>query len=98
MGQITEGEISEDHIRSPLKKRILAQSQGGTEFQLAGILKSMSRTLNEGPTQRLVRLRWVGTKDFFEIASSTILQDSYNIAEKYLKLHRKLGILWTLSS
>ena len=30
--------------------------------------------------------------------NSAILQDGYNFAEKYIKLHIKLGILFTLSS
>jgi len=30
--------------------------------------------------------------------NNTILRVGYNIAEKYLKLHRKLGIRFTLSS
>jgi hypothetical protein len=58
MGPIPEGEISEDHIRSHLKKRILAQGQGGTEFQPAGILKYVEE-LNRVPNTE------IGTKDIF---------------------------------
>jgi hypothetical protein len=49
-------------IRSHLKKRILAQGQGGTEFQPAGILKYVE-DLKRGPNTE------IGQKDFFEIAS-----------------------------
>ena len=52
-----------DVIRSHLKKRILAQGQGGTEFQPAGILKYVE-DLKLGPNTE------IGQKDFFEIASS----------------------------
>jgi hypothetical protein len=50
-------------IRSHLKNRILAQGQGGTEFQSAGILKYVE-DLKRGPNTE------IGQKDFFEIASS----------------------------
>jgi hypothetical protein len=53
------------NYRSHLKKRILAQGQGGTEFQPAGILKyfeDLKRGLNTE----------IGQKDFFEIAYSLI--------------------------
>ena len=50
-------------IRSHLKKRILAQGQGGTEFQPADILKYVE-DLKPGPNTE------IGQKDFFEIASS----------------------------
>jgi hypothetical protein len=50
-------------IRSHLKKRILAQGQGGTEFQPAGILKYVE-DLKRGPNTE------IGQKDFFEIASN----------------------------
>jgi len=48
--------------RSHLKKRILAQGQGGTEFQPAGILKYVEDLKREPNTE-------IGQKDFFEIAS-----------------------------
>ena len=60
-------------IRSHLKKRILAQGQGGTEFQPAGILKyveDLKRGLNTE----------IGQKDFFEIASN-----KFPIMAKYSK-------------
>jgi hypothetical protein len=50
------------HIRSHLKKRILVQNQGRTEFQTAVILKYVE-DLKGGPNAEF------GTKDFFEIAS-----------------------------
>ena len=49
--------------RSHLKNRILAQGQGGTEFQSAGILKYVEE-LKQGPNTE------IGTKVFFEIAST----------------------------
>jgi hypothetical protein len=49
-------------FRSHLKNRILAQGQGGTEFQPAGILKYVE-DLKRGPNTE------IGQKDFFEIAS-----------------------------
>jgi hypothetical protein len=48
--------------RSHLKNRILAQGQGRTEFQPAGILKYVE-DLKRGPNTE------IGEKDFFEIAS-----------------------------
>ena len=48
--------------RSHLKNRILAQGQGGTEFQPAGILKYVE-DLKRGPNTE------IGEKDLFEIAS-----------------------------
>jgi hypothetical protein len=49
--------------RSHLKNRILAQGQGRTEFQPAGILKYVE-DLKRGPNTE------IGEKDFFEIASN----------------------------
>ena len=49
--------------RSHLKNRILAQDQGGTEFQPTGILKYVE-DLKRGPNTE------IGQKDFFEIASN----------------------------
>ena len=49
--------------RSHLKNRILAQGQGGTEFQPAGILKYVE-DLKRGPNTE------IGGKDFFQIASN----------------------------
>jgi hypothetical protein len=51
--------------RSHLKNRILAQGQGGAEFQPAGILKYVEE-LKRGPNTE------IGKKDFFEIASIKI--------------------------
>ena len=48
--------------RRHLKNRILAQGQGGTEFQPAGILKYVE-DLKRGPNTE------IGQKDLFEIAS-----------------------------
>jgi hypothetical protein len=48
--------------RSHLKIRILAQSQGGTEFQPADILKYFEELKRGSNTE-------IGTKDFFEMAS-----------------------------
>jgi hypothetical protein len=48
-------------IRTYFKKIILAQVQGGSEFQTAGILKYVE-DLKRGPTQKLGQktfLRWV---------------------------------------
>jgi hypothetical protein len=50
------------NTRSHLKNRILAQGQGGTEFQPADILKYFE-DLKRGPNTE------IGTKDFFEMAS-----------------------------
>ena len=50
-------------IRSHLKKGILVQDQGGSEFQPAGIRKYVE-DLKEGPNAE------IGLKDFFEIASN----------------------------
>ena len=52
--------------KSHLKKRILVQDQGGAELQPAGILKYVE-DLKRGPNTE------VGPKDFFEIASSTMI-------------------------
>jgi len=51
-------------FRSHLKNRILVQSQGGLEFQSAGILKYFE-DLKQKPNAGF------GPKDIFEIASST---------------------------
>jgi aminopeptidase N len=56
--------------RSHLKNRILAQGQGRTEFQPAGILKYVE-DLKRGPNTE------IGKKDFFEIASNFI--DTENV-------------------
>ncbi len=49
--------------RSHLKKRVLAQVQGGPELQPAGILK-YSEELKQGTNTE------IGSKNFFEIASN----------------------------
>lgn len=49
-------------FRSYLKKKILVQNQGRTEFQTAGILAYVE-DLKGGPNAEF------GPKDFFEIAS-----------------------------
>jgi hypothetical protein len=51
--------------RSHLKNRILAQSQGGTEFQPADILKYFEE-FKGGPNTE------IETKDFFEMTSNKI--------------------------
>jgi hypothetical protein len=53
------------NIRSYLKKEILVQGQGGTEFQPAGILMYVE-DLNRRPNAE------IGLKDFFESASIQI--------------------------
>jgi hypothetical protein len=60
-GQIQAGLFR--NTKSHLKNKILAQDQGGTEFQPAGILKYVE-DLKRGPNTE------IGEKDFFEIASS----------------------------
>ena len=55
--------IYEIASRSHLKKRVLAQVQGGPELQPAGILK-YSEELKQGTNTE------IGLKNFFEIASS----------------------------
>jgi outer membrane lipoprotein len=52
--------------RSYLKNRILAQGQGGTEFQSAGILKYVEE-LERGPNTE------IGRKDLFEMASNILV-------------------------
>jgi hypothetical protein len=52
----------EYHIRSHLKKRILAQDVGGSGFQTAGILQYVEDLKSGSNTQ-------IGPKDFFEMAS-----------------------------
>ena len=49
-------------VRSHLKNRILAQGQGGTEFQTAGMLRYVE-DLKPGTNTE------IGKKDFFETAS-----------------------------
>jgi hypothetical protein len=51
--------------RSYLKNRILAQGQGGTEFQSADILKYFEELKRSPNTE-------IGTKDFFEMAFNKI--------------------------
>ena len=53
--------LRKELLRSHLKKRILAQGQGGAEFQPAGILKYVE-DLERGPNTE------IGPKDFFEMA------------------------------
>ncbi|HAY38294.1 MAG TPA: hypothetical protein DCY53_02480 [Desulfobacteraceae bacterium] len=56
-------EISEWKLtRSHLKNRILAQGQGGAEFQTAGI-RQYSEELRRGSNTE------IGPKEFFEMAS-----------------------------
>jgi rSAM/selenodomain-associated transferase 2/rSAM/selenodomain-associated transferase 1 len=74
--------INPSVFRSHLKNRILAQGQGGTEFQPAGILKYVE-DLKRGPNTE------IGEKDFFEIASNPnrisiiipAINEANNIAE-----------------
>jgi len=53
------------NIEAISKKKILAQDQGGTEFQPAGILKYFEE-LKRGANTEIV------SKDFFEMASNII--------------------------
>mgnify|MGYP001819459866 CR=1 FL=1 len=50
------------NLRSRLKNRILAQGQGGAEFQTGGILMYVE-DLKRGPNAE------IGSKDIFEMAS-----------------------------
>ena len=55
--------FSEETTISHLKKKILVQYRGGTEFQPAGILQYFEDLKRDANKE-------IGTKDFFEIASN----------------------------
>jgi rSAM/selenodomain-associated transferase 2/rSAM/selenodomain-associated transferase 1 len=75
-------------FRSHLKNRVLAQGQGRTEFQPAGILKYVEE-LKRGPNTE------IGKKDFFEIASNpnriSIIIPAINEAHNISKTIESIG-------